>query len=710
MASRLFGSPSSRLFLISFVMLFLEVALIRWISTEIRIFAYVNNLVLLACFLGIGIGCYTSTKRKDLALTLLVLLILLVAVKGKWMIRFHGEQLHLIRDTPTMLSVLSDSIIWDQSERFDVVLESLLGITSTLAIFSLLVVMFVPLGRMLGNSLREHGSLIAAYSLNIAASLLGIWTFNVLSFAYAPPWVWFAAALTGLALLMPRNIRTFVVVAALFPALLLIVDHPNPPYYTVVWSPYQKLELRPTGREGVITGFSLRVNSVSYMGLLDFSERFMVNHPELFPDPRQSRFSQYNVPYLFKPRPAEVLIVGAGGGNDAAGALRNGAEHVTAVEIDPGIYRLGSQFHPEAPYQNPKVSMVIDDARSFFKKSRTHYDLISFGLLDAHTLSSTYNNARIDHYVYTVQSFLEAKALLKPDGVMTVIFHARRPWLEERLRGLLTQAFGHEPLVFDVRSQGVYGYGGTMFVSSPQADTISHRFAEDEELHEFIAQHNVPRTKPVQLTTDDWPYLYLERSRIPMLHLCLSAILLTIFLCTQRLMLPRGKSLDWHLFFLGAAFLLLEFQNISKATLLFGSTWFVSAIMISMILSLALLANLVAAVWKRVDVRWVYAALFGSITLLLMVPLSALNLLPFLWRGVIASLLLNLPIFFGGLIFIRSFAAAKDVDLAFGSNLLGAGAGGLLESLSFMTGITVLLVLVGLLYLVSWFVRPRSAI
>src|SRR5919204_624219 len=47
---------SLRLFLLSFLILFLEVVLIRWVSTEIRVFAYIKNLPLLASFLGLGLG------------------------------------------------------------------------------------------------------------------------------------------------------------------------------------------------------------------------------------------------------------------------------------------------------------------------------------------------------------------------------------------------------------------------------------------------------------------------------------------------------------------------------------------------------------------------------------------------------------------------------------------------------------------------------
>ena len=65
-----------------------------------------------------------------------------------------------------------------------------------------------------------------------------------------------------------------------------------------------------------------------------------------------------------------------------AAALRHGAQHVDAVEIDPVIVRLGRQYHPERPYDSPRVSVFINDARVFFNHAQRKYDLIVFGHLD----------------------------------------------------------------------------------------------------------------------------------------------------------------------------------------------------------------------------------------------------------------------------------------------------------------------------------------
>src|SRR4029079_5481640 len=66
------------LFLISVVGLFLELLLIRWVTTEIRIFAYLQNTVLVVCFLGLGMGGWDSRRGFALRHLLVPLTILVV--------------------------------------------------------------------------------------------------------------------------------------------------------------------------------------------------------------------------------------------------------------------------------------------------------------------------------------------------------------------------------------------------------------------------------------------------------------------------------------------------------------------------------------------------------------------------------------------------------------------------------------------------------
>jgi len=681
---------NSQLVLISFLILFLEISLIRWISTEVRIFAYVNNLVLLACFLGMGLGCHYAQRQPKPLTALLALVVLILVVTNSF-----------FRDAPLLLSVFSDSQIWFAAQPQAVFLQVIVGLLATFTIFGLIMAVFFPLGQILGRCFNERRDIVTAYSLNIAASLVGIWVFNGLSFAYTEPSLWFAIAVMCLSSFLVWERTNLMALFGVVVVLFVMAAQPMGKGQTVLWSPYQKLEVTPLQRQSFSREYHVGVNNVNYMLLLDLSDPALQAFSKIV-DLKQKKFSHYDIPYLLKPNAQDVLIVGAGGGNDAAGALRNGATRITAVEIDPGIYRIGRMFHPESPYANPRVQVVIDDARSYFKRCNKRFDLITFGLLDSHTLGSSLTNTRIDHYVYTEESFKEARALLKSDGVLTVTFEVPRVWVRERLRGLLRQAFGVEPLVFENRpDRGVFGWGGEMFVVSNDMTALQERIARDPSLSAFIAARTIPVGDSVKLITDNWPYLYLKTPHVPMLHLCLSAILVALFVLARRVLMPKTQQVDWHFFFLGAAFLLLEFQNISKTTLLFGSTWLVNSFIISAILILILLANALFAVWKTANVRLLYGCLFASVAASFLIPVSVFNTLPYVARGVVASGFLNLPIFFAGLIFISSFKRAKQPDLALGSNLLGAGVGGVLESLSFVIGINSLLILVALLYFAS---------
>ena len=465
---------NAKLFLVSFLILFLEIALIRWISTEIRIFAYVNNLVLLACFLGLGVGCYYAHKPARLALTLGALLLLLGLITAPIYVVFEGARLHLARDIPMLLSAFSDSIIWFESPPTLLVRKVLVGTSVTVVIVALIAITFVPLGQILGKLLGEYDNRIFAYSLNLGASLAGIWMFNALSFQSAPPWVWFLFPLILMAMILVRQgpfpgmTCTAILMVGYIAVLIALDTNTKRTPGTTVWSPYQKLNVLQLEPKEMNRGYLLTVNDVNFMEMLNFSDAFLQQWSHVL-DKTLRPFSNYDLPYQFRPAPASVLIVGAGAGNDVAGALRNGAQQVTAVEIDPKIYEFGKRLHPESPYDDTRVEIVIDDARSFLKKTKAKYDLIVFASLDSHTLMSSFNNMRIDHYVYTQESFHEARRALAKDGVLAVIFTPQRRWIMDRIAGLLRNEFEKDP--FLLRSE-VAGWGSRIFIASDNIVTI----------------------------------------------------------------------------------------------------------------------------------------------------------------------------------------------------------------------------------------------
>jgi len=739
-----YSGPANRtwaIFLISVLGLFLEMLLIRWIGTEIRIFAYLQNTVLVVCFLGLGLGCFTC-RRPIVLPQLLLPLFILTALMAVPFTRIA------LGSISKLLGVLDDLLIWGawpSRSPWQTLGSVFLGLTTTFFLMFLILLMFIPIGRLLGRLLDDHPHTIWAYSANVAGSLAGTWLFVLLSMLSQPPVTWFAVLAALTLFFINKSLPRWQLLPVLLAAIVVLswFAGKNPGLETV-WSPYQKLVVKdprmpepghmkmgrnlfnlvlpgvaqkePESLEqaGTWGDYVLTVNNTGYQGLLNLNTDYVASHPQLFP-PEMRGCSQYDIPMLLHPHPRSLLVVGAGTGNDAAGGLRQGVQAITAVEIDPAIISLGKRYHPEKPYDSQKVQLINDDARSFFATSRQKFDVISFSLLDSHTTTAM-TNARLDHYVYTRESIAQAKSLLTDGGVMVLSFEAQKPFIADRMAGVLREVFGAAPLAFAVPKSS-YGWGGVMFVAG-NLEAATQQIAQNPPLASLIGEWQ--RKRPLafdyatRITTDDWPYIYLQKPRIPVLYIFLGGMMVLLLLFSHQFLqtplLIRGWTrVDWHFFFLGAAFLLLEVQNISKASVVLGNTWEVNAVIISGILAMILLANLIAAKFPRMPLAAVYAALVITCLALYLVDISIFAFLPYATKAVIVGGLTTLPMLFSGMVFISSFARVSGKDKALGANLIGALVGALLQSLTFVTGIKALLLVVAGLYVLALLTRPRSS-
>jgi spermidine synthase len=684
--------------------------LIRWIGTEVRIFAYLQNTILVTCFLGLGLGCFTSRKPiviREMLLPLFILVLLFAIPVTR----------NALGHTSDLLNVLSDLVIWGDviiKLPVDNVFFVCLGLAITYSLMVWILDIFVPIGRVLGRLMDNHPNTILAYSANVGGSLMGTWLFVLLSALYQPPLAWFA--LVGVMMLffigLPSGTRIFNIVLLCTIVCLSWFAGIVPGSIEVAWSPYQKLVLRdPLPQDWEIGKYVVTVNNTSYQEMIDLNASRTRSDPKQYP-PDINGFSQYDIPLLLHPDPRSILIVGAGTGNDVAAALRHGMKQITAVEIDPSILSLGKRYHPEHPYDSPIVRIVNDDARSFFASCKERYDIISFGLLDSHTTTAM-TNARLDHYVYTLESIKRAKSLLTDRGVMTLNFYAMRYFIADRMARVLRDVFHEDPIYFRVPSTG-YGRGGLMFVSGDHM-TVKKQIAQNRNLAFFIEKWqkenpwNLAYT--TRVATDDWPYIYLERSKIPLLYYLLAGIMVLLFIRSLKRwnagsLFTRWNLSSWHFFFLGAAFLLLEVQNISKSSVVLGNTWEVNAIIISGVLCMILLANLIVSKFPRVSLLPVYLLLFGTCLLLYFVDIARFGFLPYATKAVMVGGFTTLPMIFSGIVFIHSFANIRKKDEALGANLLGALVGALLQSITFVTGIKALLLIVMGLYFLAMLTRP----
>jgi hypothetical protein len=342
----------------------------------------------------------------------------------------------------------------------------------------------------------------------------------------------------------------------------------------------------------------------------------------------------------------------------------------------------------------------VNDARAYLRQTTEQYDVIVFGLLDSHTQFSDYSNMRIDNYVYTEEAFQEARRLLKPHGILVVKFEVRAPWtwVGQRFDAMLEEIFSRPPLVFYLPWCGDLA-PATVFVTSSDPDFWAR--ASQSEYASFLAQHppefNVKSSSPSPLTTDDWPYVYQRARSIPRTILSVSVLLLVMTLFMVRGVLQPGRFSTWHFFFLGAGFLLLETQMVSRLALYFGTTWMVNCVVLTAVLLMLVAANVFVERHRHRRLGAYYILLLATLLGNFLFPWDRL---PYGAHtvGALLSLAYAVPVFLAGVIFTESFRAAERKSGAFGANIVGAVVGGLAQNLSFVLGLKMLLVVAAVFY------------
>jgi SAM-dependent methyltransferase len=670
------------LFLISFVTLFVEIALIRYCSSQIRIFSFYKNVPLIGSFLGLGLGCWLGHGKPRHVVGFLAWMVpvALALSQGALLV---DSGLGIVAAAGSSEHILGDAVIPNPDPRLEVLAQIFMGV---FCVVTLVVVtsLFALLGRFLGDALQDVPRL-PGYTVNIVGSLVGTLLFFACSYLQTPPWVWFICGLTPLLWWISRWRDRLVAATLIAIATLAVV----PQQGETVWSPYQKLvghRLMLTGRPGepATPAYLVQISDMFYQMAADL-------RPEAVARYGRPLFPHYDRVYQSVSNVGRVLIVGAGTGNDVAAALRAGAEHVDAVDIDPGIVRIGFVEHPERPYADPRVRVIVDDARAAFRKlSPQSYDVVVFGLLDSVTQLSM-SSVRLDNYVFTRESFDAAKNLLKPGGFIVVTAATFRDWFRDRLQRLIEASCDGDAIQTRDGPWTTYACR----VSVPSNASAPERRAPD-----------------TTLPTDDWPFLHLRERGVPLAYVIVVGMLVVASVLTLRregLSADRFTAYHGHLFFLGAAFLLMEVSAINRLALLFGTTWNVSAITIVCVLLLIVLANLTVRMLSAISYRVAYTALFFALAASFLVqPQAALG------KGSLISLGYGLlclsPVFFAGLVFARSFRDATDAGTALGANILGAVLGGWSEYATMLFGIRAMVVLAALFYFASLIMLLRARV
>jgi hypothetical protein len=636
----------ARLVFASFMMLFTELALIRWVTSNNVYVTKATNFVLLASFLGIGIGFLNARSRRDYLRWTPVALVLLVAFVLAFPVILQTQ----VGTAP--YQGLGSSAALPQPVSLGVVFLLTVGVMAGLGqATARLFVRFRPL---------------PAYRFDILGSLCGIAAFTGLSFLDQPPGTWGFIAAAGLLVLLAPRIRWWQVLAVGAVAIMLLLESILPQQ---VWSPYNKLSVQHKG--GPTPALYVSANNIPYQA----ARSLAVMH-------KQKAFYFYPYRHVTRASLGNVLIIGSGTGNDAAVALAEGARHVDTVEIDPLLVRIGNA-HPNHPYQSPRLTAHVDDGRAYLQNTTKHYNLILFALPDSLTAVSGQSGIRLESFLLTEQSIAAVRAHLAPGGTFAM-YNYYAPFLEDRYATTLKDVFHRSPCAevgppLGGRRLAVLTVRATSTV--PNCATFWHG-------------------KAVAPATDDHPFPYLAGNSIPQQYLWMLGLIFLGAILLVRAAGGRFRQMRSYvdLAFMGAAFLLLETKNIVQFALLFGTTWLVNSLVFAGVLVAVYLAVETASHF-RLPPPWVlYGALLASLVLTWLVPQESLVALPIIPRFLAGCALAFAPIYLANLIFSQRFADVATSGTAFAVNLLGAMVGGALEYLALITGYRFLLIVIAALY------------
>lgn len=724
------------LFLTGFLVLFLELACIRWFAANVVFLQFFTNVALIASFLGMSCGCLAAKRQEDwldrfplIMAIAVVFAICLTAVFNSW----SGFAIDVGQQNAPQEVFFGTEYRNPDMASFVLPIELIAGV-----FFVLIALMFVGLGQVLGRAFDAYPNRVLAYTLNIGGSVAGILAFSLISFLHAPPVVWYLISFAGIAFLLSQSGRLRKFHWLLLVLLLSVIAAPTlfgVDGYKIRWSPYYQVAANSHKTPDGASVVDIRVNNIGHQVMTPYDHSSSI----------------YSLIHLLRQASGgesfrEALVIGAGSGNDINHALRFDMNRIDAVEIDPVIHDIGRNQNPDRPYQDPRVFTRLDDGRHVLRTTDRQYDLVVYALVDSLILHSGYANIRLESYLFTKEAFEDIRRVLKPGGVFVTYNYFRQGWVVERIADMAKTVFGCEPTILtfpqqeiiesasfagftmiiagcDQRIASAFNQHGAFWLNeTPPANAGVNGFtfrpqalpAGQHQGWSQIAPSKLVRDQNAKLPeiTDDWPFLYVKDKVLPDLSIRSMGLLALLGILMVYAFLTRGKgrfAIDSRMFFLGAAFMLLETKAVVQMALLFGSTWLVNSAVFLSVLLLLLCANLYVLKTPSIRPTRHYVGLVVFLLLTILIPLDAFLGGNIFWQYAVPCLLALGPVFFAGVIFALSFKESANPDHAFGSNISGAVIGGLAENFSTLLGFRYLLLIAIGFYILSVWRSPRRA-
>jgi hypothetical protein len=250
---------------------------------------------------------------------------------------------------------------------------------------------------------------------------------------------------------------------------------------------------------------------------------------------------------------------------------------------------------------------------------------------------------------------------------------------------------------------------GPRVLQMPPHPPVPDRVTAFGMSHAPSPAHPFARDPAIEPATDDWPFLYLRDRRIPEHYvLTFGLILVASAALVGPVVRRQAGTWSWEMFLLGAGFMLLETKAITQFALLWGATWMVASLAIVSVLVMALAATFVVS---RRDIRrpWLIGAVLVALLAIgFALPIGRVTFSTRVAESAFYSMLFFSPVFCGGLLFGSAIKRSSSLARDYGTNLLGAMAGGVAEYASLALGYRALAVIIAACYVGAILVRREN--
>jgi len=295
------------LFLISFLILFFELASIRWFGSNVIFLTFFTNLVLMACFLGMSVGLLSAGRRQNLITWVFPMALLAaglaVATLGastiwrKLLIDVGGQ------NSPQQVFFGTEMVKAPNPSQFVVPIEVMAAL-----FFVLISLTFIGLGQVMGRAFAAIPNRVVAYSVDILGSLTGIVIFGLMSLLRTPPVLWYAIGTVIIFRFLPRLTWFQAACAIVLVGGIGLMGYYEGARRVTIWSPYYKVYYN--AKTGVLT-----TNNLGHQQMVPVGESgaaYMLPH--------LLNRDAGNAPF------GRAMIIGAGSGVDRRPARGDGEE------------------------------------------------------------------------------------------------------------------------------------------------------------------------------------------------------------------------------------------------------------------------------------------------------------------------------------------------------------------------------------------------